>query len=240
MLPLLAARLGVESGASAAHVAQSVAVRTGRAAAGQPFLRDDARRSMRGGRLVVWAPRVEACVAMPGDAIGQIFWRKADLRYAVAPRRAAQGTTVQASVTCQTELPTCKMPRARPCQHRPGCFNDMRVSNPSHRPNVAETRGAHQLYAIATDETPIATINGGVHGGLIAALAESRHGQWCPATRRRAGRLRTSQIGCAIFFAAGGLGDFLIARSHVVRLTRSIVFMRCEVFRAGRPRVAHR
>lgn len=93
-------------------------------------------------------------------------------------------------------------------------------------PMWTKPEGAHQLYAIATDERH-RNHNGGVHGGLIAALAD--HAMGNGARNANEGRAVATVQMDVQFLAAGRLGDFLIARSHVVRLTRSIVFMRCEV-----------
>jgi len=81
-------------------------------------------------------------------------------------------------------------------------------------------------FAIQTDERH-RNHNGGVHGGLIAALADHAMGN---VARIAIGGQPLATIQMDVqYLAAGRLGDFLVARSIVVRQTRSIVFMRCEI-----------
>lgn len=85
---------------------------------------------------------------------------------------------------------------------------------------------ARRMYAILTDERH-RNHNGGVHGGLIAALADHAMGN---VARHAIGGQALATIQMDVqYLAAGRLGDFLVARSNVVRKTRSIVFARCTI-----------
>jgi uncharacterized protein (TIGR00369 family) len=85
---------------------------------------------------------------------------------------------------------------------------------------------AQPLWAIRTDDRH-RNNNGGVHGGLIAALADHAMGN---VARRAVDGRATATIQMDVhYLAAGRLGEFLVAHSTLVRQTRSIVFMRCEI-----------
>ena len=69
--------------------------------------------------------------------------------------------------------------------------------------------------------------NGSIHGGAVLGLADHALGQ----TSVFAGQGRkqaTVQLDVQ-FVAAPQEGDFMVARGEVVRMTRSIVFMRAEI-----------
>lgn len=82
------------------------------------------------------------------------------------------------------------------------------------------------VYGLLTDADHV-NRNGSIHGGAVLSLADHALGH----TSVDAGQGRkqaTVQLDVQ-FVAAPMEGDFLIARGTVVRMTRSLVFMRAEI-----------
>jgi uncharacterized protein (TIGR00369 family) len=74
--------------------------------------------------------------------------------------------------------------------------------------------------------------NGGVHGGVLAALMDHTLGN---VGRAAVGGQAVATVQMEVqFLSPGRLGDFLIGRATVMRQTRTLVFVRCEVESDGR------
>lgn len=86
--------------------------------------------------------------------------------------------------------------------------------------------GDTMLFGLLTDAGHL-NRNGSIHGGVVLTLADHALGH----TSVHAGQGRkqaTIQLDVQ-FIAAPRAGDFMVARGTVVKMTRSIVFMRADI-----------
>lgn len=101
-------------------------------------------------------------------------------------------------------------------------------------PGTAGSAAEPALWALKTDARH-ANRNDRVHGGVIASLADHAMGN---SARAAVDGQATATIQMDMqFIASGKPGEFLVARTEVLRRTRSMVFLRCEIS-AGARRVA--
>jgi uncharacterized protein (TIGR00369 family) len=89
-----------------------------------------------------------------------------------------------------------------------------------------KTEGDAVLFGLLADAGHL-NRNGSIHGGAVLGLADHALGH----TSVHAGQGRKqATVQLDVQFVAAPLeGDFMVARGEVVRMTRSIIFMRAEI-----------
>ena len=91
--------------------------------------------------------------------------------------------------------------------------------------------GSQVFYGLLTDEGH-RNRSGRVHGGAVLGLADHALGH--TAVDAGQGRAQATVQLDVQFVASPMVGDFLVARGGIVRMTRSLVFLRGEITAAGR------
>jgi len=91
--------------------------------------------------------------------------------------------------------------------------------------------GDQTLYGLLTDERH-RNRNHRVHGGVVAGLVD--HALGYTTVDAGQGRAQVTVQLDVQFVASPHVGDFLVARGTVVRMTRALVFLRADIHAAER------
>lgn len=89
-----------------------------------------------------------------------------------------------------------------------------------------KAEGDGLIYGLLTDADH-RNRNGRIHGGAVLGLADHALGH--TSVNAGQGRMQATMQLDVQFVAAPEAGDFLVARGTVVRMTRSVVFLRADI-----------